>query len=162
MLGVWVPVLQTQRDRKDLADRAIVDAKRVLNDPMAKEEAKGQALLVQGLVLRNQEKFTEAEPVLKKAKTVIEDVGGRTDTAEAAKAGVADGYFIAGQVAEDLNDFEEAATQYRAPIKAHGRNDDQGLRYRAALARVLVKQPSRTLPAPQPIPPGMGKADTGS
>src|SRR5262249_18821410 len=59
MLGFWAPVLDAHRDRKDLAASALKDAQRVLDDPKAKGEARGQALLIQGLALRNEEKFAE-------------------------------------------------------------------------------------------------------
>lgn len=68
MLAVWLPVLDQERSRQDLATRANADAERVLTDAAAKPETKAQALLVHGLVLRNTEKFNEAKPVLAKAR----------------------------------------------------------------------------------------------
>jgi tetratricopeptide (TPR) repeat protein len=51
-----------------------------------------------------------------------------------------DGYFLAGRIEEELGRFKEAETNYRAAIKAHGKNDAEGSRYYIALARVLLKQ----------------------
>jgi hypothetical protein len=76
MLPVWLPLLDRERGRKDLADRADRDAGRVLADPAAKPELKGQALLIQGLVLRNEEKFGDAVPVLRKAQEALKDSRG--------------------------------------------------------------------------------------
>ncbi len=71
MLPVWLPLLDQERGRADLASRADQDARRVLGDPAATAEQKGQALLIQGLVLRNEQKFREAVPVLEKARGAL-------------------------------------------------------------------------------------------
>ena len=235
MLGFWVPILQKERDRKDLGGRAMVDVKRVLDDTSSKDEPKAQALLVQGLVERNAEKYPEAKATLTKARTgllgskgdwlsvcdeaLVEvsdpaaDIAKRArqlessgkkaeaiavldrglkslpdrkgplylqkakaaiesarskgpikaadplvqaaqkDAAEAAKEGLPEGYFVAGRIEEDLGQIKEAIENYRAAIKAHGKNDAEGSRYRIALARALLKQKgteSSSLAAPRP------------
>ncbi len=235
MLGFWVPILQKERDRKDLGGRAMVDVKRVLEDVSSKDEPKAQALLVQGLVERNAEKYHEAKATLtkaragllgskgdwlsvcdealvevsdpaadiakrarqlessgkkaeaiavldrglkslsdrkgplylQKAKAAIESArskgpikaadplvqSAQKDAAEAAKEGLPEGYFVAGRIEEDLGQIKEAIENYRAAIKAHGKNDAEGSRYRIALARALLKQrgtESSSLAAPRP------------
>src|ERR1019366_4162182 len=101
-----------------------------------------------------------------KAKTAIESArskgpikaadplvqAAQKDAAEAAKE-LPEGYFVAGGIEEDLGQIEEAIKSYRAAIKAHGKNDAEGSRYRIALARALLKQKgtgSSRLAAPPP------------
>lgn len=235
MLGFWLPILQNDRDRLDLAARARADADRVLADPFAKPPVKAQAQLVQGLVLRNEDRFAEAQPVLKKAqdgliankselasvaeaalaetadpaatfaaraeqlqaqgkakeaqavlarglKVAPEPKGplylqrakfayeaarsrgalksadplvssARADAAEAAKAGLAEGSYLLGRIAEDLNQLDDAIASYRQALQTHGQLDEAGSRYRIALARALLKQQPPAEQVPQPIPP---------
>src|SRR5262249_32321184 len=75
-LAFWVPVLQNERERLDLARAAEEDVKRGLDDPSAKQDAKGKALLVQGLILRNEDKFTEAAASLEKAREALQGAKG--------------------------------------------------------------------------------------
>jgi hypothetical protein len=68
MLGLWLLLLDANRTKTDLADKAMRDAQRVLSDPQEPEIAKGEAQVVMGLALRNTGKFTEAKTVLEAAK----------------------------------------------------------------------------------------------
>ncbi len=76
MLVFWLPILQADRSRADLRTKALADAVRVLNDPAATDVQKGRALAIQGLVLRNAEKFDEAKPILQKAKAALMATSG--------------------------------------------------------------------------------------
>lgn len=235
MLAAWLPILQNDRDRLDLAARAREDVTRVMADPFAKPLARAQAQLVQGLVLRNEDNFTAARTTLGQAHTGLVSANSdwapiaaaalaetaapaasfasraealhargkvkeaqallarglkvapapkgplylqrarfayeaarskgaiksadplvasaQTDAAEAAKEGLAEGHYLAGRLAEDLGQIDDAIRSYRAAITSHGVLDETGSRYRIALARALLKQQPGTLPAPEAIPP---------
>lgn len=235
MLAAWLPILQNDRDRLDLAARAREDVARVMADPFAKPLAKAQAQLVQGLVLRNEDNFTAARTTLGQAHTGLVSAGSdwapiaaaalaetaapaasfasraaalhargkvkeaqallarglkvapapkgplylqrarfayeaarskgaikaadplvasaRVDAAEAAKEGLAEGHYLAGRLAEDLGQIDDAIRSYRAAIAGHAVLDETGSRYRIALARALLKQQPGSLPAPEAIPP---------
>jgi uncharacterized coiled-coil protein SlyX len=63
----------------------------------------------------------------------------RKDAEAAAAAGVADGHYAAGRIAEDLGNLAEARQNYQRARDAHPGKDETGSRYRMALARVLLK-----------------------
>src|SRR5262249_34389870 len=126
MLGFWAPVLDAHRDRKDLAASALKDAQRVLDDPRAKGEAKGQALLVQGLALRNEERFAEALPVLKKAQAAL--AGSRGDAPQRCEAALR-------EVSDPAASFARKAQE----LEAQGKRDEA----LAVLERGLKVVPDR-------------------
>ncbi|MFO0842520.1 MAG: hypothetical protein U0797_09010 [Gemmataceae bacterium] len=99
MLSYWLPLLDGQRERNDLAAGARKDAERVQADPDAKPEDQARALLVEGLALRNEEKYAEAVPVLKKAAAGLQ--GDELRRAEAAlREAAAPAATAAGRAAE--------------------------------------------------------------
>jgi hypothetical protein len=65
MLSFWLPLLP---ERQDLADKAILDADRVLKDDKASPADKAHAHAVKGIALSDQEKYNDAKPELSKAK----------------------------------------------------------------------------------------------
>ena len=67
MLTFWLPLLR-ERGRRDLADDAITDADRVLDDDAAAPAAKARALAVRGMALRDEEKYADAKADLEQAK----------------------------------------------------------------------------------------------
>jgi tetratricopeptide (TPR) repeat protein len=66
MLDLWLPLLD-DRDRKDVADGAVLDGKRVRTDRAAPAELKAQAACVEGLGLRNQGNYDEARAAVAEA-----------------------------------------------------------------------------------------------
>ena len=109
MLSFWVPILQKDRGRKDLADRAAVDVKRTLDDPASKDEARAQALLVQGLVERNAEKYPEAKATLTKARAGVK--GDWMTVADSALAEVSD---PAADIAKRAKHLEDSGNKAEA------------------------------------------------
>jgi hypothetical protein len=99
----------------------------------------GDLLAVRSLVLldqaRRQGKLAPDSPAVAEA---------RKDAAAAAKAGSAEGHFALGSVAEALGNWDEAEKSYRAALKAHHGDDKDASRYRLALARVLLRDRTRT------------------
>jgi tetratricopeptide (TPR) repeat protein len=76
-------------------------------------------------------------------------VAARKDADEAAKAGLAEGHYAAGRIAEALGQVDTAISSYRAAVKAYGdKIDAEGGRYRMALARVLLL-PREARPGPR-------------
>lgn len=65
-------------------------------------------------------------------------IAARKDAAEAAKAGLAEGHYASGRIAEEMGQLDAAIQSYRAALAAHGAVDAEGARYRMALARVLL------------------------
>jgi hypothetical protein len=220
MLSFWVPLLQ-DRSQTGLAAQAQRDVERVLASRSATDLQKGQAYLVRGLALRNQEKYSQARAALKQARTALADAGGpwlaqantalrevsnptgyyvttaaelhnrgrsaaalavlerglkslpgkqgallaqrslialeaarakgrlvagdpmvvraRKDASAAVREGVAEGHYAAGRISEELGQWDRAIESYRAALKIHPARDDAGSRYRAALARCLLR-----------------------
>jgi len=60
MLTLWLPLLR-DRNRPDLPVKAVLDVNRVLADARAPVDLKAKAQLIEGLALRNQEKYAEAK-----------------------------------------------------------------------------------------------------
>ncbi len=79
-------------------------------------------------------------------------VAARQDAAKATKAGLAAGHHLAGVLAEEAYDFKTAEASYRAALEAHPEKDTEGFSYRAALARILVKERTFRAPAPKAAP----------
>ncbi len=242
MLTFWLPLMEQDRDRKDLAAKALQDVGRVLKDPEATPADRAHAEVIRGLALRNDQKFAAAQEALRKAqedlkgdrnawttqaegalKEVSDPAGwyasqaeglhnqgkssealellgravealpgkeqasllaqrslieldvaraaargpiprqdptlaaARKDATEAARAGLAEGFYAAGRVAEEMGQWDAAADNYRKALAAHPAVDAAGSRYRIALARVLVTpretRPAGAPPAPPPPPP---------
>ncbi len=75
-----------------------------------------------------------------KGKLTPDDVAlAKKDADDAVAAGLPEGHFALGRIAEELNDLATARKSYEAARKAHDAPDDEGNRYRVALARVLLK-----------------------
>jgi tetratricopeptide (TPR) repeat protein len=75
-----------------------------------------------------------------KGKLTPDNVAPAKKDADAAvAAGLAEGHFALGRIAEELNDLPAARKSYAAAKDAHPGRDDEGNRYRVALARVLLK-----------------------
>jgi hypothetical protein len=251
MLTFWLPILEQDRRRKDLAAKAALDADRVLRDESATPADRARAELIRGLALRNEDKFGEAREALERAKeglrgdrnpwltqaeTALKEVsdpagwyvrqaealhergqsaealtflnraieglpareqlalvarrsllelelaranarGGavppgdpmlaaaRKDAELAALAGLAEGHYAAGRVAEESGQNDAAADSYRKALAAHPALDAAGGRYRVALARVLVQPreaapPAAAPPEPAPAPKAGGEKTT--
>jgi tetratricopeptide (TPR) repeat protein len=222
MLDFWLPVLESDRGRKDLAEAALLDADRVSRDPAATAVEQGKAELIRGLALRNGDRFAEAKPLLEKARASLAGAGGdwatrandalreitdpasvylskadrllaqgraadavtvlgqaaealpaanrgpvlarrsllalesarsrgpvgagnpavqraREDAEKAAGAGLAEGHYVLGRIAEELGQFDQAVASYREAVKGTAAADEAGSRYRIALARVLLR-----------------------
>ncbi len=75
MLTFWMPLLQ-ERGRNDLADKAIIDADRVLNDAKVTPENKARAHAVKGVALRNEEKYAAAKSELEQARANLPKANG--------------------------------------------------------------------------------------
>ena len=74
MLAVWLPVLEN-RPAKEVVDRAMSDAERVLHDAKATPQEKARAEVLKGLNLRNEDKFAEAKAALEEAKKGLGEGG---------------------------------------------------------------------------------------
>jgi hypothetical protein len=67
MLPLWLLLLEENRNRTDLAEKAAKDAERVRTDPRATAMQKGEAEVVLGLAMRNTDQFSKAKLVLQAA-----------------------------------------------------------------------------------------------
>jgi tetratricopeptide (TPR) repeat protein len=76
MLSFWLPVVDQNRKRKDLAESALRDVERVNANPEATGPDRTHAEVIRGLVLRNEEKFGEAEPLLARARNDLIETRG--------------------------------------------------------------------------------------
>jgi hypothetical protein len=77
-------------------------------------------------------------------------VAAQKDAEAAVKAGMAEGHYAEGRIAEELGQMDSAIKSYRAAVAAHGNQlDAEGGRYRMALARVLLLAREE-----RPNPPG--------
>jgi tetratricopeptide (TPR) repeat protein len=130
MLTFWMPLLR-ERGRNDLADKAIIDADRVLKEAKASPQDKARAHAVKGIALRNEGKYAEAKTELEQAKINLpkEDAVWRSETEAALKeASDPSAYFAAraetfrkeGQITQALamlnRALETAAPQTRASL----------------------------------------------
>ena len=75
MLTFWMPLLQ-DRGSKGLADKAIIDADRVLKDAKASPADKARAHAVKGIALRNEDKYAEAKAELQQAHANLPKADG--------------------------------------------------------------------------------------
>ena len=96
MLPLWLLLLDENRNRNGLAAQAARDAQRVLANPQATAEQKGEAEVVLGLAFRNTAKFGEAKKWLEAASSAV-DKGEWQVRARAALKDVSHpaAYFIA-------------------------------------------------------------------
>ncbi|MFO0927032.1 MAG: tetratricopeptide repeat protein [Gemmataceae bacterium] len=60
---------------------------------------------------------------------------------------MAEGHYLLGRIAEDMNQLDEAIASYREAVRTHGQLDEAGSRYRIALARAMLKQQPPAEPA---------------
>ncbi len=240
MLVLWLPILDDERGRLDLAERALRDADRVQSDEKSSAADRARAEVIRGLALRNQGHLADAKAALKRgangltgdrtpfaerAEAALKEssesgsalaqrarklqqegkpseavaalnqalesapadaqaallaersqieldaarakhsgtlsptdplvVAAHRDAADAAKAGLAEGFYAAGRVAEELGRTNEATENYRRAVAAHPAVDAAGGRYRMALARVLLRpreaaRPGWAAPPPEP------------
>jgi len=129
MLTFWVPILESDRNRKDLAAAALKDVERVKDDPDAKAGEQGRALLVQGWCGATRARPDEARTALGKAKLALVGDPDALAQADAALKELSDpaGYAAAradilereGKRDEALAALTEALEQ--APAKDRGR-----------------------------------------
>jgi len=118
----------------------------------AKEQGK---LLAQRSLIELDAARSKAKKALAANDPLI--VAARKDAAEAVKAGLAEGHYAAGRIAEELGQVDAAIQSYRAALKVHGdKLDAEGARYSMALARaLLLPRPARPgLSAKLPLPAG--------
>jgi tetratricopeptide (TPR) repeat protein len=94
--------------------------------------------------LRSRGRFTAEDPLVASA---------RTDASAAARENLPDGYYLLGRLEEELGNLDEAEKHYRSAIKVHDKVDENGGRYRVALARVLLRL-RPMLSAPRTAPSG--------
>jgi tetratricopeptide (TPR) repeat protein len=236
MMSFWRLLLEQNRSRAELSGQARMDVQRVKADQAATPAQKGQADVVLGLALRNDEKFAEAKTVLETARSAVDmgdwlvsanaalkevsdpasyfaaqaqrlyDTGqmdaalavldhamkvlaekdqarlfaqkslieldaarskargplpakdplvvaAQKDAAAAVNAGLAEGHYAAGRIAEELGQFAAAIESYRKAVAAHPALDADGSRYRVSLARVLL-QPHEARPGQPAAPTG--------
>jgi hypothetical protein len=71
MLGYWLPILQQGRSKAQFGAKAVQDADRVLTSAKSTETDKARAQVIQGLALRNEDKFAGAKPILEKARGAL-------------------------------------------------------------------------------------------
>src|SRR5262249_55093141 len=88
-LPFWLALLEA-RERKDVNDAAAQDAELVLAHKDAPAADRARARAVQGLVLRNREKFAEAKAALTEAKAALGGDGAFAEATEVALREVAD------------------------------------------------------------------------
>ncbi|MFM7149291.1 MAG: hypothetical protein ACKO23_05570, partial [Gemmataceae bacterium] len=77
LLPVWQRQLDQNRAREELVPAALKDVQRVRADAGSSAEAQAQAMLIEGLVLRNQEKYADATTLLKKCLETLKDPESR-------------------------------------------------------------------------------------
>ena len=229
MLAIWLPVLET-RPAKEVVDRAMIDAERMLKDMKATPQEKARAEALKGLNLRNEEKFAEAKTKLEEAKKnlgeehqwqkpvneALAEVSNPTatylaradrlrdkgdygaalatltktidtlpmeqrgelyaersllrleairaknkgplladddavkeaqeDAKKAAAAGVPQGFYALGRLAEESGQWHIALAEYRKAVEATPELDARSSRYRVALARVLLESRGKVAP----------------
>jgi hypothetical protein len=88
----------------------------------------------------------------------------RKDAEEAEMAGVAEGFYVSGRIAEETNQYETAIAKYRKALEMHKALDAVGARYRVALARALNRAnipwtPPPPAKQPDAPPDKVGRAD---
>ncbi|HEY7158305.1 MAG TPA: tetratricopeptide repeat protein, partial [Gemmataceae bacterium] len=103
MMPLWRLLLEQNRNRTDLASKAVQDAARVQTGPGATMAQKGEAQIVKGLALRNNEKFAEAKTALEAGRMAV-DRGEWLMTAEVALREVSDPAAYYAVQARELSD----------------------------------------------------------
>jgi hypothetical protein len=123
---------QTLYDRGRM-DEALAVLARALTvvpaDAQNKVLAKRSLIELDAALSKAKGKPSPADPLLAAA---------RKDAAEAVKAGLAEGHFAAGRIAEEMGQINVAITSYRAALAAHPALDADGASFRMALARALL------------------------
>jgi tetratricopeptide (TPR) repeat protein len=169
--GEWKAAAETALKRSDDPGSEIADRAREL---ASQGKAKAAlALLEKGIKASSGKKGSlyaqrgriALEEARASGKVGLDDAmisAARKDADAAAKEGSAEGHYLAGRIAEETKQLAEAERHYREAIKAHGTLDEAGARYRAALARVLVRR-STADSTPRPVPPALrtGRLDVG-
>ncbi len=92
--------------------------------------AKRSSIELDAAVSKAKGKLSPTDPLLAAA---------RKDAAEAVKAGLAEGHYATGRIAEETGQIKAAIAGYRAALAAHPALDAEGASYRMALARVLMQ-----------------------
>jgi tetratricopeptide (TPR) repeat protein len=143
--GVWL----ASQARQQLEEGRTTEALALLNQALeALPEAQHPPLLAQRCLLELELARAKARGPLNPADPLL--VSARRDAAAAARAGLAEGHYAAGKVAETLGRFGEAARDFRAAVDAHQAMDEASARYRVALARLLARPREGAAPAPPP------------
>lgn len=152
------PTAYFARQAQTLYDRGQMDAAiAVLNRAMkVLPPAERGKLLAQRSLIELDAARTKTKGALPPSEPLL--MAARKDAAEAAKAGLAEGHYAVGRVAEETGQVNAAITSYRAAVTAHPVIDAEGSRYRMALARVLLL-PQEARPAQQPAGPKVGWRD---
>jgi hypothetical protein len=123
---------QTLYDRGRLeAALAVLD--RAMKVLTAQDQSK---LLAQRSLIELDAARTKTKGTLSPTEPLL--IAARKDAAEAAKAGLAEGHYASGRIAEEMGQLDAAIQSYRAALAAHQAVDAEGARYRMALARVLL------------------------
>jgi hypothetical protein len=103
MLPLWRLLLEQNRGRTELANKAVLDVNRVKADGGATMAQKGEAQIVRGLALRNNERFDEAKAALQAGRSVV-DRGEWLMTANTALKEVSDPAAYYSIQARELSD----------------------------------------------------------
>ncbi len=141
------PAAYFGRQAQDLYNRGRMDAAlavlaRAMKVLPAQEQGK---LLARRSLIELDAARAKAKGALPATEPLL--IAARRDADEAVKAGLAEGHYAAGRIAEELGQMDVAIKSYRAALAAHQAVDAEGSRYRMALARVLL-QPREVRPVP--------------
>lgn len=160
--GPWL--LLAERALAQVSDPAAWYASRAATLNESGQTEKALVLLGRGLevlpadgqaALLAQRALIELDAARASAKTPVTAdplfTAASKDAADSAKAGVAEGYFAAGRVAEEAGKLDDAIAAYRKALEKRPELDAVSSRYRIALARVLTQL--RDAPAGGAVPP---------
>ncbi len=148
------PATYFARQAQLLYDRGEMDAALAILDHALKtlpDKDHGRLFAQRSLIELDAARSKVKGPLPAKEPLVL---AAQKDAAEAIKAGLAEGHYAAGRIAEELGQWESAIASYRKALAAHPALDADGSRYRVSLARVLL-QPRDVRPG-QPLPPPVG------
>ncbi|HTU19107.1 MAG TPA: hypothetical protein VMG10_13685 [Gemmataceae bacterium] len=149
------PAAYFGRQSQELYDRGHMDAALAVLERALKvlpEKEHGKVLAQRSLIELKMAR-SKAKGALKPSDALI--LAASKDAAEAVKAGLAEGHYAAGRIAEALGKVDSAIKSYREALKVHGdKLDAEGARYRMALARALLlpRQGRPGQPAMTPAP----------
>jgi hypothetical protein len=147
------PTAYFTQQAQTLYDRGRMQAAlAVLDRAMKVLPAKEQSnLLAQRSLIELDAARSKTKGMLSPAEPLL--IAARKDADAAVKAGVAEGHYAAGRIAEEMGQVDAAIKSYRAAVGVHPAVDADGSRYRMALARVLLlpQQQGRPIqPAKEP------------